>query len=52
MKQIKVIPIQQNPSFDSWRGAVKFANECSEISQFMISRKEYLEYGSEYFKEH
>jgi actin-related protein 5 len=39
----------KNPTMDAWRGAAQWASRSSSKPAF-VSREEYLEYGSEYFK--
>jgi len=40
-----------DPELDGWRGQKQFFNK-KENSEFFITKKEYYEYGPDYFKEH
>lgn len=45
------ITIAPDPSLDAWLSANKFAN-AANFSDSATTKSEYLEFGSEYFKEH
>ncbi|KAI8337817.1 hypothetical protein EDC96DRAFT_450184 [Choanephora cucurbitarum] len=40
-----------DPILDAWKGAAMFAQEQAN-KQYFVTKQEYLEYGSEYMKEH
>lgn len=46
------VNMSDEPSLDAWRGMAKLAQNNDEFKQGFITKKDYLEYGPEYIKEH
>ncbi|GAU97885.1 hypothetical protein RvY_09110 [Ramazzottius varieornatus] len=45
------LSVAANPSFDAWSGAAHWARKTS-LQEGFLSRKDYLEHGGAYFKQH